>query len=350
MTNNPVSPKVLQVGYDSQCLNEIASQTNATITGSSRGPQLVPVNIKLAKQPHAAPCLLSEYGVVSIAGEQSLGFLQGQLTNDVSLLTDNDVQLSGFCTPKGRLLVAGWLWRLADQQFYFLVQRELAAGLAKRLSQFVMRSKVKVQDVTEQQLALGLWDEVSINDVVVSQSFEFGQGRRFGLVAVSALGPIGAGPWQSSETWFLADCKAGLAFVTPTTTENFVPQMLNLDLRAGVSFKKGCYPGQEIVARSHYLGKSKRRLFLASVKTTLAPSIGADVVVRGATGSEPVGQVVNYAATNDLNDEFAVLIECQINAVHNSLDSSSPLELAGHEITFAPLDQSPNADLITVLP
>jgi tRNA-modifying protein YgfZ len=344
----PAVAKVLNVGFDSIAMNQLAQLLGANLTQSSRGPQFQWLP---AQGSASRPNLLAELGVLEFSGADATAFLQGQLTNDVALLSDNDIQLTGFCTAKGRLLASGWLWRRSNQQYYFLVQRALAAGLTKRLSLFVLRAKLSVRDQSPIWSVGGLLSSMTAipagEETLMSNRFEFGQQRRFVLTAQPELTQ-----WQSSETWFLADCLAGLALVVPATSELFVPQMLNFDLRAGVSFKKGCYPGQEIVARSHYLGKAKRRLFLAHWVGSQAPEIGTDVISVTASGdTQPVGQLVQYALhpVDDVIEStamrFAVLIECQIAAVQVSLDGGKLL-LGSTPLVVSATNRVPNDDLI----
>ncbi len=343
-TSSPAAtPKILAVGYDNAALISLTAALGCQVVQTPRGPQSIWQNLSLDS---TAPCLLTEYGVISIHGTDAVGFLQGQTTNDVAALTIDHVQLTGLCTPKGRLLASGWLWRQSHEQFYWFTARALAAGLAKRLSIFVMRSKVAVVDQTSQTSVIGFFDSapalLTLGSGVIPNS-----SRGFALLPleqiVSVQANLSSTTWQSSEAWFLADCQAGLPWVVPNTSELFVPQMLNFDLRDGVSFKKGCYPGQEVVARSHYLGKAKRRMVLGFVVGPHPGQIGDDINSQEATGTpKPVGQLVHYACLNASASEWAVLVECQIAAVLSSIEGQAQLTLNGLPLRVASLEQSPN--------
>jgi tRNA-modifying protein YgfZ len=326
----PTAP-VLAVGFDPAPLHSVAQALGGLVTDPSRGPQVT----RQGAVTNQAPCLLTEYGVVSITGADAGSFLQAQLTNDVTLLANNTVQLTGFCTAKGRLLASGWLWRQHAEHFVFLTHRALAAGLAKRLMMFVMRAKVKVVDQTAQWLVLGYFSPCaeSLKSAVLPNQSQ----RLFALLEIDRLAQLQQN-WQSSESWFLADCQAGLPWITPATSEKFVPQMVSFDLREGVSFKKGCYPGQEVVARSHYLGKAKRRLFLGYVDSAQVPSIGADVF---AADGQPVGQVIQYAQSG-MPNSFAILFECQIASVQEVVAGAAALTLGALTVKIASTQPPPS--------
>lgn len=301
-------------------------------------------------------CVLAEYGLLTATGADARTFLNGQLTNDILNLAADCAQLDGYCTPKGRLLASFIEWPTTDG-LSMTIARELAAPIAKRLSMYVMRSKLKIKDESNQWVALGLQDPGS------HPSAPPGQGQadalaRLGLAppavwqvtragAYTAIGLPQAGggqtvrtllwlpvvelpkvleligqPLSDSQAWRLADITAGLPRIVPASSELFVPQMLNFDLINAVNFKKGCYPGQEVVARSHYLGKLKRRMYRGS--TSVLPAPGDDVLQTAESSAAdsappnaaaaPVGKVVMAAAITDQPGRFALLIELQVAA------------------------------------
>ena len=252
--------------------------------------------------------------MISVSGADAVSFLQTQLTNDVSRLRPDQMQLSGYCTPKGRLLAIFQQWRTEDSVFLRLPS-EIIGSVVKRLSMFVLRAKAKVTDVsaawstyallgdeTQMLERTGLavpdtpWTSVSFDGMRVDRVLPTPDGEaRFLLTLPSASSPA----WSdqvthaSANSWWLSEINAAIPTVFAATQEKFVPQMINLEVLGGVDFKKGCYPGQEIVARSQYLGKLKRRMSVAHAD--VATSAAADVFHSG--GAQPVGSVVMAAAS-----------------------------------------------------
>lgn len=203
---------------------------------------------------------LGRYGLLSVTGADARAFLHAQLTNDIEHLSPERAALAGWCSAKGRLL-ATFLVIPASDGFLLQLARDLAAPVAKRLSMFVLRSKVKVTDVSEAWQQFGLWEADLAQPDVAWQgdrvSVRMGERRYLELLSKA----------QSSETpnadesqWTLEEIRAGRPLITAATQDQFVPQMVNLEQLGGVDFRKGCYPGQEIVARAQYRGQVKRRM------------------------------------------------------------------------------------------
>ncbi len=258
---------------------------------------------------------LSELGVVCVSGADAVSFLQSQLTNDVSRLTPGQVQLSGYCTPKGRLLATFHQWR-TDEGVFLRMPREIIGSVVKRLSMFVLRAKAKVTDVSDAWAVYALLGESTelLQDAGLSSPDAPWTSTTAGSVRVDRLlsTPDGVARYLltlpresqlpmpeeiarvSSGHWWLSEIDAAVPTIFAATQEKFVPQMINLEVLGGVDFKKGCYPGQEIVARSQYLGKLKRRMNIAQVDATdVHPA--ADVYHSNA--AQPIGTVVMAAAS-----------------------------------------------------
>ncbi len=259
---------------------------------------------------------LSQFGLLAVEGEDAQDFLQGQLTNDVRLLTGDTSQYAGHCNAKGRLL-ALFLAHAHDGRFYLQCNGALVEAVAKRLKMYVLRSRVNIADVSDSMVRIGLAGphaEAALARVCASvpqtphtlAAAEHARILRLpGPLArfiVHATAEHAAATWQAlradctpvgAAVWEWLEIRAGIPDVTPATQEAFVPQMLNLDALGGISFKKGCYTGQEIVARTHYLGKVKRRTRLAHVASVAAPQPGDAVFDAG--GREPAGTVVRAA-------------------------------------------------------
>lgn len=257
---------------------------------------------------------LPELGVISVSGADATSFLQSQLTNDVAHLSPDQLQLSGYCTPKGRLLATFHQWRVEDAVF-LRAPRDVITSIVKRLSMFVMRSKAKVTDVSDEWTTHALvgpgsaqvlddaglaapaepWTSRLTGDVRVDRALPTPDGSDRFLLTLprQSLAPIpNAIARGQSSLWWLTEISAAVPTVFSATQEKFVPQMLNLEVLGGVDFRKGCYPGQEVVARSQYLGKLKRRM-------SVAHADGADTVAGAdifhSDSIQPIGSVVMAA-------------------------------------------------------
>lgn len=264
---------------------------------------------------------LSHYGLVAVHGEDAEAFLQGQLTNDIRRVDEQHSQLSGYCNPKGRLLAIFRIFRRGDS-YYLCLPGEMIEELIKRLRMFVLRSRVTIDDASDSFIHLGIsgadagQDLRAFTDAVPGNVHEVIQDDQQLLVRVPGIhpsfevftdtaramalwerlnvrsAPIGATAWQ------LLDIQAGIPMIYPATRDAFVPQMTNLQLVDGVSFKKGCYPGQEIVARTQYLGKLKRRMYKARVDSDDTPAPGEDIFASDEP-DQSAGQLVSAAPHPD---------------------------------------------------
>ena len=256
---------------------------------------------------------LPEFGVICVSGADAVPFLQSQLTNDVSKLAPGKVQLSGYCTPKGRLLATFHQWR-TDEGVFMRMPREIIGSVVKRLSMFVLRAKAKVTDVSDAWATCALLGEGTdvLRDAGLSAPEVPWTSTTAGTVRVDRLlaTPDGLSRYlltspreatlplsedverTTSSHWWLSEIDAALPTIFAATQEKFVPQMINLEVLGGVDFKKGCYPGQEIVARSQYLGKLKRRMNIADVD---AADVQAGADVYHSDAAQPVGTVVMAA-------------------------------------------------------
>ena len=339
---------IFPASINESALDALCGVLQATWTTSDYGPTLS----TLGRSPlsHAwaesffAP--ITELGVLTVQGTDAKTFLQGQLTNDIASMPIGQTVLAGYCTAKGRLLATMQVVRNADDTYALLVSRPLAAALRKRLAMYVMRSKCVVTDLSDQLLVIGLvgapagargvcaaakaiiFDAVDLPTLadlsaatkqryLACVEIEYAPGliadlnNGFADNGSANSGSVKSVPPRDAALWRWTECRAGQPLIIAQTSELFVPQMVNLELVNGVSFKKGCYPGQEVVARSHYLGKLKRRMFLGH--SDIAPMPGSDVMATGA--SEPVGQVV--MAGPHPNGGFDLLFESQIEAARN---------------------------------
>ena len=201
---------------------------------------------------------LNRYGLLAVSGADARDFLHAQLTNDVAHLPPERSAFAGWCTAKGRLLATMLVIPSADG-FLLQLARDLAPAVAKRLSMFVLRSKVKIADETEAWAQYGVWDaELPVSGVAWHEgTVTVSVGERRFLKLGKNLSHSCA---QSEERWTLQEIRAGRPWISAATQDQFVPQMVNLETIGGVDFQKGCYPGQEIVARAQYRGQVKRRM------------------------------------------------------------------------------------------
>ena len=198
---------------------------------------------------------LTRYGLLSVTGADARAFLHAQLTNDISKLEADRSALAGWCTAKGRLL-ATMLVIPSPDGFLLQLARDLAPAVAKRLSMFVLRSKVKIADESDAWGQYGVWKGLpAVSWDRASVSVPVGELRHLKIGKGLALNCS-----RAEEDWTLEEIRAGRPWISAATQDQFVPQMVNLETIGGVDFQKGCYPGQEIVARAQYRGEVKRRM------------------------------------------------------------------------------------------
>lgn len=283
-----------------------------------------------------------ELRVLEISGADALAFLQGQLTNDVASLAPIDKtggagshHITGYCSPKGRLFFVGRLVRRTADTFWLLLPNERAEFAIKRLKMFVLRSKVTIQELPLVCVGLlgALGPESSANqggaeplDSGLLVHLESNQEQGRGLFISEPAAPekisdkgLADLPITSLATWALSEIGAGVPSVSQSSSELFVPQTVNLDLVAGVSFTKGCYPGQEVVARTHYLGRLKRRMFRVELRTPQTERVLGGSALQDIWSpnqpDEPCGRVIQLSTTSNEDPERAeMLIECELEA------------------------------------
>jgi tRNA-modifying protein YgfZ len=230
---------------------------------------------------------LNRYGVLSVQGADARDFLHAQLTVDVKNLPAERATLAGWCSAKGRLL-ATVLVVPAPQGFLLQLSRDLAPAVAKRLSMFVLRAKVKVADESEAWAQFGVWDaEVPAGVVWEGARVRVPRGTARYL-QLEPRAEVSLVPSAQEDAWTLQEIRAGTPLITAATQDQFVPQMVNLEKLDAVDFRKGCYPGQEIVARAQYRGQVKRRMVQlaapAGVQLRPGDEFNGGVVVDSAGG------------------------------------------------------------------
>ena len=235
---------------------------------------------------------LGDWGVIRAQGADAASFLHGQLTQDFALLDREHARLAGFCTAKGRLLATMVGWKHGEDEILLALPAETLAATLKRLSMFVLRAKCKLSDASAEFAVYGLLGAPAAEAWTLTRDGEAvqvalpGTGRALRVQPADAPAPAGAA--MSADDWAFAEAEAGMAWVRGATVEAFVPQMINFEVLGGVSFKKGCYPGQEIVARSQYRGTLKRRLQVFETDATAA--VGQEIFHSGDP-EQPAGVV-----------------------------------------------------------
>lgn len=280
-------------------------------------------------------CDLSHLGLLKLSGEDARSFLQGQVSNDVNALDEKTAHLSAYCSSKGRML-ALFLAYMQGDDLFLQFDSSMIDAVAKRLRMYVMRSKVTITDESStwsrigisgpdasslvsnivDTLPISVYGAAPFNDGLMVQLPSMAGQQRYELLIPTEKAEAITNqiadyfePIKKSQ-WDWLDIQAGIPEIYSETQQQFVPQMVNLDLLGGINFKKGCYTGQEIVARTHYLGTVKRRTYLANMATTTSPKAG-DKVLNGEQSE--VGQIVRVAP-NIADGGYDALIEMRIEA------------------------------------
>jgi tRNA-modifying protein YgfZ len=273
---------------------------------------------------------LVDSGVIAFRGADASAFLHAQLTSDVAGLEPPRTQYSGYCTAQGRLLATFLVWRLPEVLLTQL-PRELAEAVQMRLSRYVLRSRVELSNAEREYGLFGVWGEhagelaaelagegpQAIHDTAGGEGVwvtRLPTARYLLLVGEARVSSVRAqlasrGGEQPAESWKALDIEAGIPEITRATQDRFVPQMVNLDLIGAVSYSKGCYPGQEIVARTHYLGRVKQRMYRARIVAQEAPGAG-DPLYSSDFGSEQASGTI-VSAARVAPDAFEVLAVIQ---------------------------------------
>ena len=296
---------------------------------------------------------LSHYGLIAAHGEEAETFLQGQFCNDVRKVDEHSSQISGYCSPKGRLLSIFRMFKIKDT-YYLLIPHELIEETLKRLRMFILISKVTLEDADNAMTRIGFsgpdadkrlkeilgkapeQDNTVIHTDNVTVMRIPGPCSRFIILGdVESIkniwskldvhaAPVGFQPWGQ------LDIQAGIPQVYSQTVDAFVPQMVNMQVIEGVSFKKGCYTGQEVVARMQYLGKLKRRMYKANVKTDEPVMPGDNLFAAGDTSGQGTGKIVSAHPSDSGGYDVLAVIQiasAEKSKIHLKDKNGSVLEL-----------------------
>jgi len=291
---------------------------------------------------------LNTYSTIKVEGDDRIQFLQGQLTQDINLIALDKALFAGFCNPKGRVL-AFILCYINQASIHIQIDNSVEESFLKRLKMYILRSKVSMDLLGDQFTCLGFMgskallkqgiqppknylDIVRSHDVMIMHAGK--NTERYQLMGdtskVKSFMQLNLPEYtfMSIESWNNLNILDGVPDIYPTTQEAFIPQSLNMDLIDGINFKKGCYTGQEIVARTHYLGKVKRRMYRAFIESqdTLTPG---DQILNEK--KEAMGQLVRSARENDRQTNM--LIELRVDQAREAL------YIKNYLITINPEDQ-----------
>ena len=250
---------------------------------------------------------LPHLGVIRVEGDEAATFLQGQLTQDVVLLGPGEARLAAFCSAKGRMQASFVAVRRGPTEILLVCSADILQQTLKRLSMFVLRAKARLTDASAAFDLFGLcgvtanavlpqagapWEKTDVGAAHVVRLYP-ADGVPRALWIAPAGEPLPTGPALSNALWLWSEVRSGVATVTAPVVDAFVPQMLNYESVGGVNFKKGCYPGQEVVARSQFRGTLKRRGFLVHGEAELA---AGRELFHSSDAEQPCGTVAQAAA------------------------------------------------------
>lgn len=309
-------------------------------------------------------CDLHQFGTLRVAGEEAQLFLQNLLSNDIREVTASRMQLSSLNSAKGRMLASFLIWR-EGEDYLLQLPRSLVEMMRKKLSMYVLRAKVKIFDTSDELINLGISGinaESRIREVLgdlPSQNMsgiinQYGRILRVSETRFQVITSLDKAEtfWDTlsinakpvgSAYWDWLNIRAGIPIILPRTQEQFVAQMVNFDVIGGINFKKGCYPGQEIVARTHYLGKLKRRMYLAHIGTTDIPHEGDELFSADMEG-QASGMIVNAATAP--SGGYDVLAAVQMSSQATQTIHWKSLQGAGLKFLLQPYELPLNNQII----
>lgn len=295
---------------------------------------------------------LSTLGLIKISGEDSIDFMQNLFSNDIKEISSVQSQLNAWCSPKGRMLASLRIFQISNDYFLQL-SADLLETTLKRLHMYVLRSKVTLEDVSDEWVCVGLAGdkapallEKSFSDVPSTPEQALlengllltrlaGKTPRFQILAqperlIILWSTLAADAVTVGyPVWNWLEIQAGVPNIVANTSEAFVPQMVNYATIGGVSFTKGCYPGQEVVARMHYLGKLKRRMYLAHVEADSPPEAG-DNLFPGEEGAQSCGKVVQAQASPESGYDLLAVLQIAVaekGDIHLGSENGPALQL-----------------------
>ena len=295
------------------------------------------VTIYFAQLPHR--------GALLIDGPDRSKFLQGQTTCDVSAVTAKTAVQGAYCTPQGRLVCDFRILHDTEDSWLLQMDRGICAHAAAAFGKYIVFSKAEITDASDQWTSFAVWTDTPgewASGWGLNGQWQDGhsrwvqtdaKGQRFECLVPAAhaaelQAALAAEMTQATaEEWQLLEISAGIGHVETATIEEFIPQMLNYQLTGHISFTKGCYTGQEVVARMHYRGKLKRPMYLASLGQTSPPAAGTPLYAAGTEQS--IGNIVNAAALGDGCLVLAVITTKALDGGVHLSDPAGPLLALG---------------------
>lgn len=300
---------------------------------------------------------LSHFALLEISGKDAHAFLQGQFTCDLGDLEKYGWLFSSWCLPNGKVICTFIIF-IRDDIHYLILPAMLRDKIIQRIKMYILRSDVKINDVSDNYAILGL-SGITIDKILhpitsaniqvkgqlrTSKDFSFlefpGKPPRYILISkIESISKILDNITATSisgdrDTWSLLDIENGLPWIVNSTSENFLPQMLNIDHLHGLSFNKGCFPGQEIISRLHYRGQLKKKLFLGSGQADFTPGPGDRVVIKN--NGQPVGEIID-AERNNIGG-FSFLAVTEIESAGN--DALALQEMTDVAVKLKPITYS----------
>ena len=284
--------------------------------------------------------VLDKTSTIKVEGDDRVQFLQGQLTQDINLISQNKALYAGFCNPKGRVL-AFMLCYLNHESIHIQIDSSVQEFILQKLRMYILRSKVSLNLVNETFTCIGFVGSKALLakkiqppknylDIIQSDGIMIMRlgidDDRYQLMGetskINDFMKLNFSEYSSMsfDDWNNLNILDGIPEIYPTTQEAFIPQSLNMDLIEGINFKKGCYTGQEIVARTHYLGRVKRRMYRAFIKSQVDLNPGDQILNKNG---EEIGQLVRSAKQN--GDKTNMLIELRVDQAHDALFIKSNL-------------------------
>ena len=261
---------------------------------------------------------LSHYALLKVTGSDAFDFLQKQFSGDLELIDIYGWLFSAWCLPNGRVVTTFIIFR-HDDSLFLILPGMMKTKIIRRLSMFILHSNVKINDISDEYALFGIaGDDTDIRTLhsrskIVLRLWD--KVPRYVLIGkmdeTADILNIICDTYKEGDrgNWSLLDIEAGIPWIVDSTSENYLPQMLNLDLMQGLSYKKGCYPGQEVIARLHYRGQLKKRMYLGSVDTVITPGPG-DQIELADTGAT-VGDVIDAERHPDGGVRFLAVSESE---------------------------------------
>lgn len=307
-------------------------------------------------------CELASFSTLVIAGDDAVSFMQGQFTNDVTAVNEENSQLNAICNNKGRMIANFRLFK--HQGNYFIsLKSDLVEASIQHLNNYILRAHVVIQDVSEQLIALGVSgnnatkllspfvgninpdvDHISYNDgyiiIRVPGLHDKEQARYEIFCSLEHAKTL----WQkvssqaeivAASSWSYLNIQAGLPFIDANTSVQFVPQMVNMELINGVSFTKGCFTGQEIVARMHYLGKLKKRCYKININTDNKPNTGDKLFAENARAGQNTGAIISVEKNPESGYDALAVIQIADTESRLFLNDANGAELTVKDLPYS---------------